>query len=199
MIGVSFQPGQGYGNDPQNSNGSPAPSQGVQEAIKVLSLRLPKVVGAQAMSPLMSAPAMGGGRVESVVNSVLARMFPGSGMPQMGAPQNFGMAPSAGGDVPSAPSFNGGLGPNPLMQMRREAPSVDTTDFLKPRVVADLPPTAPPEAPFTGGPPRYPNAPTPDGGSGMPPAMIAPLPKMPDFPKFSDYPAFPEPNRDALI
>lgn len=98
--GVNFQPGQqSYGQQ----NGQRGPSrlsggspQGVQEAIKVLSLRLPKVVGARAVSPapLLTSQGSGGNpNVDSIVESVLSRMFPGQ--------QTGGPAPSA----PTAPMW----------------------------------------------------------------------------------------------
>ena len=93
--GVNFQPGGTMGEQAQ-----PKPSQGsgVQEAIKVLSLRLPKVVGAQGATPmaLLGGQGSGGSRVDSVVNQVLSRIMP-TGQPQQ--------TPTA--QVPSGPSFTG--------------------------------------------------------------------------------------------
>ena len=107
--GVNFQPGSQdpYGTNTQRQSGG-QPS-GVQEAIKVLSLRLPKVLGARAVSPqaLLSSPGSGGNpRVDSVVNTVLSRMFP------TGAP-------------PSAPSAPMVPGPNTMggMETYRQAPT----------------------------------------------------------------------------
>lgn len=178
MIGVSFQPGgERYG---QQSNGgqSGAPASNVQEAIKILSLRLPKVVGAQAVSPqaLLASQGSGGNpRVDSVVNSVLARMFP-TGQ----APTQAPMVPQ--GQPSNAPTFSGGNVSGPRM-----APSSSENPWesilesfgggQKPRVTVGNPPIAP----FTGGAPK-PNTATPDspgGGSYDFPGLIAPLPPMP--------------------
>jgi hypothetical protein len=86
MIGVSFDPAQRQnGNQQSGPNASTAP-QGIQEAIKILSLRLPRVVGANAVSPhaLLNSPGSAG-RVDSVVNQILARYFP-EGVSQPQAP-----------------------------------------------------------------------------------------------------------------
>ena len=76
MFGVNFQPGYGNGNDQQRES-RPSGGSGVQEAIKILSLRLPKVVGAQAAAPMALLTSQGSGgnpRVDGVVNQVLSRM-----------------------------------------------------------------------------------------------------------------------------
>lgn len=87
MIGVSFQPGTSEA-DQMKRREQTGSAQGVQEAIKVLSLRLPKVVGAQAAAPqaLLTAPgAQGNPNVDSIVESVLSKMF-GQGRQQPTAP-----------------------------------------------------------------------------------------------------------------
>src|SRR5688572_16227147 len=109
--GVNFQPGGGQDltqERPRNAGSD------VQEAIKVLSLRLPKVVGAQAAVPqaLMQSQGGGGNRVDSVVNQILARIMP-TGQPQSQpmptmAPQQPQQAPAPQG----APSFSGSAAPN---------------------------------------------------------------------------------------
>lgn len=190
MIGVNFQPGGGSGgsgNRPQGGNNS------VQEAIKVLSLRLPRVVGAQAVSPqaLLSSPGSGGNpRVDSVVNQVWQRLFPSPGASaetaQMPA---FGMAPQSaydsGAQPQNAPSFGGEhyLGPQRSLQTapRRESPSIDHA----PRVVVDNPlgfgdfSVGQDGRPFGGGN-LFGAPPSLDGGS-QPPASIAPLPVFPSY------------------
>lgn len=112
MIGVNFQPGVS-GTGPNARTGDT----GVQEAIKVLSLRLPKVVGAQgiAAAPLLTSQGSGGSRVDSVVNSILGRMFPtgdaGGEMP--GTMPSFGTAPDqpySGGNAPTFSGIQGGYG-----------------------------------------------------------------------------------------
>lgn len=132
MIGVSFQPGAGGGSwtTPQSSGQRSNP---VQEAIKVLSLRLPKVVGAQSVSPssLLTSGGSNGGRVDSVVNAVLSRMFPTGQAGQMPNAPSFGTAPSV--DAPQdAPSFSGS-GYTPY-QSRTEQP-MPTPFTQTPRVI----------------------------------------------------------------
>lgn len=109
--GVSFQPGQ---NGATGQQGKPK-TNGVQEAVKVLSLRLPSVVGARAIAPqaLLQSPGSGGNpRVDSVVSQVMGRMFPTGGAP---APS----APAAPMMPPNAPQFSGGgmPGNTPLSSM----------------------------------------------------------------------------------
>src|SRR5688572_17236293 len=111
--GVNFQPGGGPSGDPRqprNPQGS-----GVQEAIKILSLRLPKVVGAQAAVPqaLLSGTGSSGNRVDSVVNQVLSRILPTGQPPQTPTatmpPRTVG--PRSGESHTGAPSFSGGGSP----------------------------------------------------------------------------------------
>jgi hypothetical protein len=78
MIGVSFQPGsQEFGQGGQDGQSRPTAGSGVQEAIRVLSLRLPKVVGAQspAAMPLLTSQGSGGNpMIDSIVNQILSRI-----------------------------------------------------------------------------------------------------------------------------
>lgn len=131
MIGVSFQPGsQEFGQQQSNGGGRPQ-GQGLQEAIRVLSLRLPKVLGAQpaASMPLLTAQGGGGNpRVDSIVQQVLARIMP-QGQPMQTA------APS----VPpmSGPSFSGSASPH----QQQQAPSLPNpwAGGTTPRVTVDNP------------------------------------------------------------
>lgn len=185
MIGVNFQPGGGFQGGPQQKPGGN--SNGIQEAIKVLSLRLPRVVGAQAISPqgLLGAPGAQGNRVDSVVNQVLSRMFPSGG--QMTSP-SFGTAPEPQMDSGNAPSFSGGYGQTPY-QPPQAAPFTLPSNF-NPRIVFDGvggtgdTMTGPDGRPLGsgglfGGGPGTPLKPV-DGGS-QPPATIAPTPPWPQF------------------
>lgn len=185
MIGVNFQPGggSGFGDRPKPE------SNGVQEAIKVLSLRLPKVVGAQSFAPqaLLSSPGSGGNpRVDSIVNQVLSRMFPTGG--QMPGAQNFGMSPVPQG----APTFSGAT---PSYQAQAPMESFPKASPF-PRVVGDVPPMAP----FTGTTPNGRPMATPDSGlTPFPgfPGLVEPAPKrspFPDYPDFTSYPQEPEPR-----
>ena len=144
-LGVTFQPGSGSGSDGSGTrpNGQNA---GVQEAIKVLSLRVPRVVGAQALAPsfLLNSQGSGGNpRIDSVVNTVLARMFPTGGQAPSNVP-SFGTAPA------SEPAWTGSATPfeSPFQydmpRPTRRAPSVDTIPTTRypspPRVTpGDLP------------------------------------------------------------
>ena len=122
ISGVNFQPGQG---DPAQGI-KKKPDQGVQEAIKVLSLRLPRVVGAQAMAPapLLNSQGSGGNpRVDSVVNQVLSRLMPtgDSGiktpapmLPGGDQPRDVSPQPGESGTMPP-PRFDGGR-PSPMLR-----------------------------------------------------------------------------------
>lgn len=164
MIGVNFQPGA--------SGNTMKPSEnGVQEAIKVLSLRLPKVVGARgvAQGPLLQSQGSGGSRVDSVVNQVLSRMFPTGGQTPSNVP-SFGTAP----EMPGTPTF----GP------RKEATSISyASPFTQiPRIIVGPGPTLPtgdfsvgPDGRPMGGPGGVFGS-LPGTDSGQPPATIAPFP-----------------------
>jgi hypothetical protein len=153
--GVAFQPGQ---DDPQKrlqngesrTNGSP---EGVQEAIKVLSLRLPKVVGAQASVPtplLKSDGAAGNSRVDSIVAQVMQKYFP-TDSPQSG----------------QVPTMTADATPQEAASYKPPAQAQNPWSSL-PRIIVDLPrPGTLPELPGIGGPSR-PGAPTWDGGSNGP-------------------------------
>lgn len=193
MIGVNFQPGSGSGVAGNRPNGNQA---GVQEAIKVLSLRLPRVVGAQgvASAPLLQSAGSDGSRVDSVVNSILGRMFPtGAGDPPSNTP-SFGTAPAQSESGPSAlygaPTYSGptfsGSGASPQRQ-----PSAVTyaSPMRPPRVIAGGGPMGVGDGPSSNPPGLYEDLPglfggSPyglDGGGAAPPASIAPLPSWPAY------------------
>lgn len=116
-FGVSFMP------TPQNGGetGRPTAVEPVQEAIKILSLRLPKVVGGGAIAPapLLNAPGAGG---NPLGRSALAQ-------------QRFAPQPSAGGI--------GGLSPevlNQLIEVLSRRPPMPTP--------FGAPPSAPPSPSF---------------------------------------------------
>lgn len=173
ITGVNFQPGQ---ND-QTPGAKKRPGDpGVQEAIKVLSLRLPRVVGAQAISPLLNAAGSGGNpRVDSVVNQVMSRMFPQGQPPPGGAPM-IGPQPGESGTMPVSPRFDGGQ-PSPMLRdLVQPEPSWRPPHGFAPRIAArvgggitDLPGGDDPGGGVSPPPPF-------DDGSGQPPAAIAPGP-----------------------
>lgn len=188
--GISFQPG---GEDSQkkidtanNANGS---QEGVQEAIKVLSLRLPKVVGARAIAPgqLLTGQGSGGQRnVDSMVEAVMQKFFPtGPAQPEApGQPMGFEGFRTA----LNTPGYKQqDIAPN--REYTREGPRA-------PNVIVGNPP---PEYPGVGGPPpRYPDQPTWDGGMPNLGGVIAPAPEIPDLRKQLDW-LQPEPNGQPLI
>lgn len=170
MTGVTFQPGLAdQTTQPRRSN------QGIQEAIKVLSLRLPKVVGAQAIAPsalLQSPGSAGNPRVDSIVESVLQKFFPQArpatgGMAPTAMPQPVEAPPPAysAPQAPAQPDWYEQLRKNPP-RMIVEGGGLGTGDFVVgggggPRVI-----------PRTDGPSGV------DGGAAFPPALIAPLPDL---------------------
>lgn len=169
--GVNFQPGS-LQQEQERRRSQTGTAQGVQEAIKVLSLRLPKVVGAQAVAPqaLLQSPGSGGNsRVDSIVQSVMAKFFPGQGSPAPSAPMQEQPAPQP---TQGAPSFSGSAAPQ-----QPQAPAQDFWgQFPKaPNVIVDAPTWT---GDFTG--------PTGDfsfGPDGRPvgnfgPGLIAPLPDL---------------------
>jgi hypothetical protein len=98
-IGVSFLPGQQQGQAGAGT-GTADPQEAVSQAIKILSLRLPRVVGANAIAPqaLLTAPGAagvnsGGMNIDRLVQMILQGLVPGGGGSQ---------APGAGPSVPGA-------------------------------------------------------------------------------------------------
>lgn len=174
--GVNFQPGAGSFQDRADAQRDRVGSgHGVQEAIKLLSLRMPKVVGAQSVAPsaLLNSPGAGGNpNVDSMVERVLQRVFPTARQGQ-GAP-TAPMVPS-----PAISSDRGTPGlPMPPTDGTGEFHHASTF----PRVIVGLPPNLP-MAPFVGGPPRRPGYSGTDAdlsaGGGQPPGLIAELPPLP--------------------
>src|SRR3990167_4739790 len=100
-FGISFVPGA----QPDNQNGMVGGRGGasrnpIQEAVKILSLRLPKFYGSQSLAPapLLNAPGGMGrpgarGNVTAQALAQMAGLPPSMGMPQMPAPQ----VPTLGG------------------------------------------------------------------------------------------------------
>lgn len=134
MIGKSFQPGEDKAVQAGEARGS-----GVQEAIKVLSLRLPKVVGAQAATPMPLLQSQGSGgnpRVDSIVQSVLSKIFPTQG-PSGPAPV-LGPKPEESSPMPiGGPSFTGSLAPS--YRPKQEQEPFNRIPIPSPRVVVDTP------------------------------------------------------------
>ena len=138
ITGVSFRPGDPQQQQYGQSNGQS--SNPVQEAIKVLSLRLPKVVGARATAPtpLLTSQGSAGNRVDSVVNQVLARIF-GQGAAPVAAPMIPTKMPGE-----RAPSDEPVSGTMPIEAPPAKSPLVDfqrPTPPLGPGVRADKTPS----------------------------------------------------------
>lgn len=176
--GVSFQPGSQQ--DATQRPGS-SPSQGVQEAIKVLSLRMPKVVGARAMAPgqLLNAQGSGGNPlIDSVVNQVLARYFPTDAPPMTQAP-SLGGAPVLG----PRPGESSTMPPSPMPSRMPRITPIETgqSPTISPPGVYAPPPA--PNAP-TGPPVRF--------DSNPPPKEVFETPASPN-------PPVEQPGRDAPI
>lgn len=177
--GVNFQPGS------QDNTAQVRPKQGgsVQEAIKILSLRLPKQVGANALAPaalLNAQGSNGNSRIDSVVNTVMGRMFP-QGQP---ASQPTATVPAAGS---SAPQFGGDTRPpgnTPLSSMMptgqsdvARAPRISPIEGRTPGVTFENPqgpvnnewpgmtPPPPPGSTFDGNYTRWPAPPAPVVGT----------------------------------
>lgn len=135
--GASFQPGLNDNGDEERRRRNA----GVQEAIKVLSLRMPRVVGASAPAPsaLLNAPGSGGNpQIDSVVNQILQRVMGSGGQ----APTNA--APSVPMSAPSA---------------TRPSPTTPLSSMMRPSSPA-VAPHAPPSAPQQGFRPPTPPPPS---------------------------------------
>ena len=155
--GLSFSP---LGADPTKRPAGERPNQPIQEAIRVLSLRVPQMRGgAPSLAPnaLLQAPGsggiaspMGGGQTNLGLEQLLRRLF---GMPATGA-----FAPPVAAP-PSAPpmaapalavgGWGGSAAPAPSI-----TPGVDyATQTQAPQMAPPLPPAAPaaPAPPFVGG------------------------------------------------
>ncbi len=178
--GVNFQPGQTQGG----TQVRPKQGNGVQEAIKILSLRLPKQVGPNALAPaaLLNAQGSNGNpRIDSVVSTVMGRMFP-QGQPAQ-PPQPMAAGPQFGGD--SRPAGN-----TPLSSMMptgssdvARAPRISPIEGRAPGITFENPqapvnnewtpppPPPPPGSTFDGNYTRWPTAPAPtvpDQNTAMP-------------------------------
>lgn len=163
--GVSFSPLNNGQVGPVTGNaGSP-----LQDAIKILSFRLPTVVGASGISPLAGNPG------DSVANDWLLRLFQGlmpGGSPA--APMGIQGAPAAPSSAPSAPSapspfmgggnpFNSPMGPSAAPSWMGAPPPPGPTSAPPPPVVhpsTEGPPVEPPRQ-LTPGPIQPPSSPPP--------------------------------------
>lgn len=91
-FGVSFVPG-----GDASGNQTKPPTEPLQQAIQMLSLRLPKVVGAQGLAPGPLLQSPGGGALAELLRQLFGQGRPGGTM----APSMPGASPMA----PGAPSL----------------------------------------------------------------------------------------------
>ena len=141
-FGLQFNPTASMNR--QGGAGASDPNQGVQEAIRTLSLRVPRISGAQGFSPLMNAP--GGQGVATpggmTLDQLLLQIFGGKRPQGMGQPGQS----SPGMGQSFAPSFTPGL-----LDPQRPGDGPPENPFgLQEQTAAPAPapfPTTPPEAP----------------------------------------------------
>jgi hypothetical protein len=168
QFGVSFLPNQG-GMDRERPGGGSA-TEPIQQAIKVLSLRLPRVLGGGAFAP--AGLLQGGGSMGNPfagVGPMQGRPLPG-GLPGGGGPPLGGGAGSPGGGSP----FGGGAG-NPF------AGSMPGPDPMSQAIMALVGGGG---GGFGGAPPSFGPTPPPrltPGESGQPPARPTPEPPGPGW------------------
>ena len=159
-IGVSFLPGMNGQNQPnQNGNGEAAAP--VQQAIKTLSLRLPRILGQGSVAPAallnsQGAAGMGGSGmdIDRLIQSILSQLPMAGGAAQQGAPAQMG-APVMGAPAPAQFRPPGGMEPGG-MGGRVPMPRVTVGDPEPPPVVPQPPiePQQPLVEPWGGGPDR---------------------------------------------
>jgi hypothetical protein len=125
MIGQSFAP-LGDQNDPTRPQGQQEGVNPVQEAIKVLTLRLPRALGASSPAPRELLTGLGGAGTPmgtgNPLGEILKKLLTGMLPPELGAPS----APMGGGPVPSAPSAP--------MPQAPQAPTQPAPTSFKPKV-----------------------------------------------------------------
>lgn len=162
-LGVSFQPGTAdLERRREESRESRGTARGVQEAIKIMSLRLPKVVGAQALAPslLLTSPGSAGSPdVDRIVGKVLGKFFPTSSAAPAAPTAPMVQPPDVSNTMPVSPPvrFDG---------LRREQPSIDRhhpdvfapVPPAPPRIIPGDQPEPPTESPWQ--PPRPPSPPS---------------------------------------
>lgn len=76
--GIGFQPGKTFNGQSPNGGVNQTAGSGVQEAIKILSLRLPRVVGANALAPttLLTSKGSDNPAIDNVLKRVWPKVFP---------------------------------------------------------------------------------------------------------------------------
>jgi hypothetical protein len=182
----------------------------VQEAIRVLSLRLPKVVGSGAVAPSQLLQSRGSGSnptADSVVQQVLQRMFPQAAPPSASQQPAAPMMPTP----PSAPSMPFSAPPpvSPFTPPPPPSPppsgGIDGGGLPPASIAEPAPPvpfTPPPQeaaAPRPQTPERRAEPEVPDFWRRFPHIIVGPNPNEPSFPPPQpDMPWFPMPREVPL-
>lgn len=172
-LGVSFLPGAQDDNGQHGENGRTGASRTpVQQAIKILSLRLPKFYGAGAIAPAPLLTAAGGmgqpaarGNVSAQALAGLAGLPPSMAMPAQAAPTlGGGGTDTMGGWADQERRLNG----RPTIGSVPSAPSMPSLPSPPPRSPGN--PSITPQTPDGGPPPDL-------GGNWQ-----GPLPTLPERP-----------------
>lgn len=115
-FGVSFLPGSGEQDQTQRPGGV-SPRNPVQEAVQILSLRLPKMFGARSIAPAPLLTSPGGMGAPGARDNVSAALMALSGMPPttdwMGRERDMSRSGGDGGSNLGGLTFSGGLQPGP--------------------------------------------------------------------------------------
>lgn len=162
-IGRSFQPGQGQNGESQYGPNGQRQTPPVQQAIKLISTRLPTVLGARAPSPAELLHSPGGGGMTQGLIERLFRPQPQAPMPPTSAPPSQVMPPWMA--PPQAPA----QAPRPAAAQQAPRPQAPepARPSMPPSQAPSLPPSqdvsaqvpqAAPQAPIIDTPP-YVNAP----------------------------------------
>lgn len=165
-IGVSFVPAAG-----KDSRQVDAQDSAVQQAIQVLSLRLPRVVGAQGLAPSTLLNAAGGaaltgagGNVDRIVDQIINRIMPEGAQP---------------GPVPTVPTPRVVPGGQPGQPGQPPTPGVPMPPRM-PGMPAPMPGQVPDPQPA--GPPGAQPVPAPRVVPGIQPPVVPPPVEAPPEP-----------------
>lgn len=137
---------------------------GVPQAIQVLSLALPRVMGARPVAPTELLTAQGGEGIDPIAGSVLETLMKAFRRPQPGQPGSLpggtaGPNPFPGGQPPTGPGGGGGREGSPFPQpgpdpgLPDPGPTRDPQIHVQPNPGGWTPGAGPyePRRPFPGG------------------------------------------------
>jgi hypothetical protein len=167
-FGVSFMPGGDQQYQRPGGNVNP-----VQEAIRVLSLRVPKVVGASPLAPLALMTSKGSGGLPSgLVENLLRSLAPPGGTPTTGVPQtSLVPAPAASLPEPAAPPVPGPTPPTAPGIAPGPEPPTPAPSYAPPPSMATAKPTMQPVTVSGAASPYTPPAPIPAQSYSAPPLV----------------------------